>query len=192
MDKNTYSGGLNSALWQKPSDVRRRSVVDKIQGGEAMKDTDTISLMEFRFRGVVLLFLGMLIGALLASTGCLTASVLRPSARSLGVATAAAYFETEAVPHSDLQNVRKAAKISYHALKLVTAGEQSGDEALIVKAMEKMGIESPGLKQLALEFYRESELKLNLRFPSGLTSKIIEEFKEGIDAGIATYKTGPS
>jgi len=92
------------------------------------------------------------------------------------------------VPHEDLQNVREAARISYHALKLLTDGEQAVDEALIVKAMSELGIDSVGLKLMALEFYRESELKLNLRFPDGLTPEIIEEFKAGVEAGIAAYK----
>ena len=123
--------------------------------------------------------------ALLVS-GCALIDTDRPGYFT-GKASAVAYFETQNIPNDNVQAVREAARIAYKALDLAMSGEPLDGEALIIKAMNDLGVDSIGLKILALDFYTQAKNRLMIEFPAGLTPEILSNFKAGCDEVISVY-----
>ena len=119
-------------------------------------------------------------------TGCALIDTDRPGLLT-GKVMAVAYFETQNIPNGDVQAVREAARIAYKALDLAMSGEPLDGEALIIKAMNDLGVDSIGLKILALDFYTQAKNRLMIEFPAGLTPEILSNFKAGCDEVIAVY-----
>ena len=143
-----------------------------------------MTIAEFLFHIFVTIVVAA--GTALLVSGCAMIDTDRPGLLTGKVMTVA-YFETQNIPNEDVQAVRESARIAYKALDLAMSGEPLDGESLILKAMNELGVDSIGLKLLALDFYTQAKNRLMIEFPEGLTPEILSNFKAGCDEVIAVY-----